>query len=144
MKPKHQRLCFVAISMVLLVAGSLLVAKAFRENLVYFYTPSDLAAKSLPETQLIRLGGLVETGSLQKPADNETHFRITDHTQLVTVRYTGMLPALFREGQGVVAEGYLTGGYFKATRVLTKHDENYMPKEVVEKLKQSGRWQEGK
>ena len=142
MKPKHQRLCFVAASMIFLLAGSLLVAGAFRENLIFFYSPSEIHIKTLPETQMVRIGGLVENGSIKKPSDNETRFRVTDNNQSITVEYIGMLPALFREGQGVVVEGYMTKDYFDATRVLTKHDENYMPKEVVESLKKSGRWQE--
>lgn len=140
MKPKHQRLIFVAISVVFLCVASLLVLRAFRDNLVFFYSPSDIAAQTLPADKLMRVGGLVETGSIDKQPDGVT-FTITDGKATLRVAYQGILPNLFREGQGVVAEGYLKSpGQFSATRVLAKHDENYMPREVVDALKKSGRW----
>ncbi len=142
MKPKHQRLIFVAVSMIFLLIASVLTLRAFRDNLVFFYSPSELAQHKIGEKQLVRIGGLVETGSLTHDAPH-VQFKVTDGKAAVNVDYSGMLPALFREGQGVVVEGYLEkDGDFSATRVLTKHDENYMPKDVVDALKKSGRWQQ--
>jgi cytochrome c-type biogenesis protein CcmE len=143
MKPKHQRLTFVAVSMVFLCLAVLFTMRAFKENLIYFYSPSQVAVASIPPGQTIRLGGLVETGSLEHKG-NSVHFLITDGTQSYEVHYTGLLPNLFREGQGVVAEGsFATEGVFSAQRILAKHDEKYMPPEVVDALKKSGRWREG-
>lgn len=143
MKPKHQRLLLVAFSTVSLCVATLLILQAFRQNLVFFYSPSELAAQSIPGTQLIRIGGLVETGSLRQGENDALHFRITDGKASLAVSYRGMTPALFREGQGAIAEGHLQNGMFLAQRILTKHDENYMPREVVDALKKSGRWKEG-
>lgn len=143
MKPKHQRLWFVATAMIMLVAGSLLVANTFRENLIFFYSPTELDAGGYALSDTMRLGGLVKYGSFQRLADDSVKFTVTDNNRAVCVDYAGMLPALFREGQGVVVEGKLAkGNCFQAARVLTKHDENYMPKEVVDSLKKSGRWQD--
>ncbi len=144
MKPKHQRLIFIICSMLFLLVSTVLVMRAFQQNMVFFYSPQDISQKNIPPTQLIRIGGLVEAGSVVKEADDVIEFKVTDNAQSVHVTYSGMLPTLFREGQGLVAEGYITSPMeFKATRVLTKHDENYMPKEVVDSLKKSGRWKEG-
>jgi cytochrome c-type biogenesis protein CcmE len=102
-------------------------------------------AKQIPPGRTLRIGGLVETGSVARDADGATvHFRVTDTAKTVAVVYKGILPDLFREGQGVVAEGTMSqDGVFVAAEVLAKHDEKYMPKEVVDALKKSGRWQEG-
>ncbi|MBI1236935.1 MAG: cytochrome c maturation protein CcmE [Alphaproteobacteria bacterium] len=144
MKPKHQRLLFIAATMIFLIAAALLTLQAFRENLVFFYSPSDIAAQKPDASRLIRIGGLVEANTVKKEDGGGVQFAVTDGQQSIEVRYDGLLPPLFREGQGVVAEGYMTAGAdFSATRVLTKHDENYMPKEVVDALKKTGRWQEG-
>src|SRR5690606_34257690 len=116
----------------------------FKENLVFFYSPSDIATKPPAKEQTIRLGGLVEKDSIKRSDGQFIRFKVTDGTTQFSVEYTGMLPALFREEQGVVAEGTVNeSGVLVAKRILTKHDEKYMPKEVVEALKQSGRWQEG-
>lgn len=116
---------------------------AFRSNIVFFYSPSDLQQTAVNTGQLIRIGGLVETGSIVHDKDNAIQFHITDGQHTIDVVYQGMLPTLFREGQGAVVEGYMEhSSQLRATRVLTKHDENYMPKEVVEALKKNGRWQE--
>ena len=144
MKAKHQRLIFVAISLGCLCAATLLAMQAFRDNVVFFYTPSELDHQRIQENQRIRIGGLVETGSVRREGDDLLYFRITDGTAALETEYHGMPPGLFREGQGLVAEGYLKDRHFKAVQVLTKHDEYYMPKEVVEALKKSGRWREGK
>lgn len=140
MKPKHQRLLLVVVSLACLCAAVLLVMQAFRANIVYFYSPSDIAKQPPSAQQKIRMGGLVKEGSLEKN-DNLTQFIISDGAQEFTVRYQGLLPNLFREGQGVIAEGVFDGKEFIATTILAKHDEKYMPKEVVESLKKSGHWQ---
>ncbi len=142
MKRKHRRLAFVVTGMVLLGAAAALVLSAFEENLVFFYSPSDLAAKSIPDGRRFRVGGLVEEGSVKRLADGLTvEFVVTDLVEAVPVSYRGPLPDLFREGQGVIAEGVLTAsGVFRADGVLAKHDENYMPPEVAEALKKSGKW----
>ncbi len=145
MKRKHRRLAFVAAAMVALGAAAALVLVAFEDSLVFFYSPSDLAEKDLPEGRRVRLGGLVEEGSVRRLADGLTvEFRVTDLAAAVPVIYTGVLPDLFREGQGVVTEGVLRAdGVFKADGVLAKHDETYMPPEVSEALKRSGQWRGG-
>ena len=142
MKRKHRRLTFVAAGMILLGAAAALVLSAFEENLVFFYSPTDLAEKDLPDGRRFRLGGLVEEGSVHRLEDGLTvEFAVTDLAATVPVSYRGPLPDLFREGQGVVAEGVMTaGGVFEADGVLAKHDENYMPPEVAEALKASGQW----
>jgi cytochrome c-type biogenesis protein CcmE len=144
-KPKRRRLYFVVAGMVLLGVAAALVLYAMNDSLVFFYSPSDLLTKQVPPGRTLRIGGLVETGSVARDADGTTvHFRVTDTAKTVAVVYKGILPDLFREGQGVVAEGTLgPDGVFVAAEVLAKHDEKYMPKEVVDALKKSGRWQEG-
>ncbi|MDH3230512.1 MAG: cytochrome c maturation protein CcmE [Alphaproteobacteria bacterium] len=141
---KRKRLYIVLAGMTMLGIAVALVLTAFQDNIVFFYTPSDLTDKSVGPEQRVRLGGLVEDGSVRKADDGvTTQFIITDYIATVDVSYKGILPDLFREGQGVVAEGrMLPDGSLQATEVLAKHDENYMPKEVAEKIKQSGRWQE--
>ena len=145
MKPKRRRLYFVIAGMALLGVAAGLVLYAMNDTLVFFYSPSELLAKQVPPGRTLRIGGLVETGSVARDADGTTvHFRVTDTAKTVAVVYQGILPDLFREGQGVVAEGTMSqDGVFVAAEVLAKHDENYMPKEVVDALKKSGRWQEG-
>lgn len=141
MKPKHQRLVFVLVSVVFLCASVLFTLRAFRDNLVFFYSPSDLADHRIEPGRTIRVGGLVQTGSLAHLEQDGITFAITDGNASVHVSYRGMLPNLFREGQGVVAEGSLTDAdHFTAKTILAKHDENYMPKEVVDALKKTGRW----
>ena len=145
MKPKRRRLYFVVAGMVLLGAAAGLTLYAMNDTLVFFYSPSELLAKQIPPGRTLRIGGLVETGSVARDADGATvHFRVTDTAKTVSVVFKGILPDLFREGQGVVAEGTMgPDGVFVAADVLAKHDEKYMPKEVVDALKKSGRWQEG-
>jgi cytochrome c-type biogenesis protein CcmE len=136
----------------ILIAGALgvlavavgLVLMALRDSIVFFHTPSDLSAKSVPVGQRIRLGGLVATGTVKRGQGAEVEFAITDTAEQVTVRYRGVLPDLFREGQGVVTEGMLEEGkIFRADTVLAKHDETYMPPEVAKALKEKGLWQHG-
>jgi len=118
-----------------------LVLMALRDSIVFFYTPSEVAEKHLDTGQRFRLGGLVENGSLKRGEGTTVSFVITDKRATLPVTYTGVLPDLFREGQGVVAEGALTSeGVFHADSVLAKHDEKYMPPEVAKKLKEQGVW----
>ncbi len=142
MKRKHRRLTFILTGLVLLGAAAGLVLVAFEDNLVFFYSPTDLTEKDIPEGRRFRIGGLVEEGSVTRLADGLTvSFRVTDLSETVPVTYKGVLPDLFREGQGVVAEGYLdASGVFTAEMVLAKHDENYMPPEVADALRASGQW----
>lgn len=143
MTRKRKRLYLVLGGLALLGVVSALVLSAFRDNLVFFYSPSDIQAKNVPDGRSIRIGGLVEAGSVKREADGRTlDFRVTDGNSAVPVTYKGDVPDLFREGQGVVAEGKLEHGTFRAASVLAKHDENYMPREVVDALKRSGHWQE--
>ena len=142
MKPKQRRLTFVAIGLVLLGIAAALILNASQETLVFFRTPSELITGAEAEERRMRLGGLVEDGSVVKGAGAEVHFRVTDLEAAVPVVYVGILPDLFREGQGVVAEGHMRGGVFVADQVLAKHDENYMPPEVADALKASGHWEE--
>ena len=116
-----------------------LVLNAFQSNLVFFFTPSQVVAKEAPQTRPFRIGGLVEPGSLKRDSNSLTvHFRVTDTAQTITVVYTGILPDLFREGKGVVAQGRLgAGGVFEATEVLAKHDENYMPPDAAHAIEQA-------
>lgn len=141
MKRKHKRLTFVAVALVLLAGAAALVLSAFEENIVFFMSPTDIAANKVGENQRFRLGGLVEEGSVDRSGGEIVTFKVTDITNTVSVTYTGILPDLFREAQGVVAEGRLKEGVFVADEVLAKHDENYMPPEVADALKKSGQWQ---
>ena len=140
MKRKHKRLTFVMIGLLLLGSAAALILTAFEDNIVFFYSPTELADKKPDPAQRLRIGGLVMAGSVEKLEGAVVAFAITDTAKTVTVQYKGILPDLFREGQGVVAEGHLKGGVFQADEVLAKHDENYMPPEVAEALKKSGQW----
>jgi cytochrome c-type biogenesis protein CcmE len=144
MTRKRRRLYTVLAGMVVLGAAAALVLSAFEDNLVFFYSPSELPGKDIAPGQTLRIGGLVEEGSVERLDDGLTvAFTVTDLVATVPVRFTGVLPDLFGEGQGVVAEGTLgAGGVFVARTVLAKHDETYMPREVADALKKSGRWQE--
>lgn len=143
MKRKHRRLVIVAGGMAALGLAAGLFLWAIDDSLVFFYSPSEIAEKVKGPDQQVRLGGLVEMDSLAKSTDGLTvTFRVTDMVETVPVTFTGLLPDLFREGQGVVCEGRLRAdGVFEAATVLAKHDENYMPKEVAEALKDAGNWQ---
>ena len=134
MTPRRRRLLASAAIFVATAAGVTLVANAFRSNLVFFHSPSDVRAHKAPVSRTFRLGGLVEDGSVQRPADGMTmRFVVTDTAERVPVRYRGILPDLFREGKGVVAQGRLgEDGEFVAIEVLAKHDENYMPPEAAD------------
>ena len=142
MKRKHRRLAFVAVGLLALGAAAGLVLSAFEENITFFYAPSDLKAEEVPPDRRLRLGGLVEENSVERLSDGVTvSFRVTDLSASVPVTYKGILPDLFREGQGIIAEGKLDAdGVFVAQEVLAKHDETYMPREVADALKKSGQW----
>jgi cytochrome c-type biogenesis protein CcmE len=145
MTRKRRRLTAVLAGLATLGLAAFLVLTAFSDNLVFFYSPSDLKTKHVPFERQLRIGGLVEEHSVIREADGKTiDFRVTDGNNTVAVSFTGGLPDLFREGQGVVAEGVLRrDGSFLASNVLAKHDEKYMPPEVADALKRSGHWQEG-
>jgi len=141
---KKKRLYAVLAGLTMLGVAAALVLTAFEDNIVFFYSPTDITQKELRPGQAVRLGGLVEADSVKKADDGvTTEFVITDTNKTISVRYAGLLPDLFREGQGVVTQGTLgSDGIFVASEVLAKHDENYMPKEVADALKKSGNWKE--
>jgi cytochrome c-type biogenesis protein CcmE len=142
MTRKQRRLYFVLLGMLALGGAAALVLTAMGDTLVYFYTPSDLKTKHVSVDRRLRIGGLVEQGSVVHQGE-VVRFVVTDLTATLPVTYRGVLPDLFREGQGVVTEGKMDSqGLFHASEVLAKHDENYMPKEVADALKKSGQWQE--
>ncbi len=145
MKPKSRRMWLVLLALGVLGGAVALVLMALEENIVFFYSPTELAEKDIDPGRRLRIGGLVEEGSVVRGgADGMVEFRITDLSESVPVNYKGLLPDLFREGQGVVAEGVLgADGTFEANTILAKHDETYMPPEVAEALKKSGQWQGG-
>jgi cytochrome c-type biogenesis protein CcmE len=137
---KQKRLAVIAGLAVVVALATTLVLVALRDQIVFFYSPSDVVARQVAAGTPIRLGGLVKDGSWVR-AGQDNSFVVTDGANDIAARYTGILPDLFREGQGVVAEGSLgPDGSFVATNVLAKHDENYIPKEVVDALKASGEW----
>ena len=143
MTRKQKRLSVIAGALAFLGAATALTFYALGQKASYFYMPADLQAASLQPGQRIRLGGLVEAGSIVRGQGTEVAFGVTDSDKTVKVRYTGILPDLFREGQGVITEGsFGPDGTFIADSVLAKHDENYMPKEVADSLKEKGVWQE--
>ncbi|MEM7695164.1 MAG: cytochrome c maturation protein CcmE [Pseudomonadota bacterium] len=140
---KGRRIALIALAGVALGGAAALVLTALSDKITYAPTPTELAGGSHPAGTRIRLGGLVETGSLEHGANGFVRFAVTDTVSRIPVQYVGILPDLFREGQGVVAEGFINaGGTLEAETVLARHDENYMPKEVVDSLKAQGRWQE--
>jgi cytochrome c-type biogenesis protein CcmE len=140
MSPKQRRALFIVIGLAVAAAVLALVLNAFKQNLVFFFTPSQIAANEAPKNKAFRLGGLVTEGSLVKSADGlSVGFQVTDTKQSVKVSYKGILPDLFKEGKGVVAQGQIdASGVFIAAEVLAKHDENYMPPEAAEALKKAG------
>ncbi len=141
MKPRHKRLILVASGIAAIAAAGVLVLGAFQQNLVFFFTPTQVAANEAPTGRSFRIGGLVENGSVKRKPDGVTvQFTVTDTVKNVPVEYRGPLPDLFREGKGVVSQGRLgTDGVFRADEVLAKHDENYMPPEAKHALEQAGK-----
>ncbi|MDP6175523.1 MAG: cytochrome c maturation protein CcmE [Rhodospirillales bacterium] len=141
MKRKHRRLSLVVASLAALGAAVALILVAFEGNIVFFHSPTDLTEKTFRAEQRLRLGGLVEKGTVAKSPDGLTiTFKITDLAHSVPVSFKGILPDLFRESQGVVAEGHYRDGKFIASEILAKHDETYMPREVADALRKSGQW----
>jgi cytochrome c-type biogenesis protein CcmE len=139
MTPRQRRFGWIAAGLAVLGVAVALVLNAFQSNLVFFFTPSQVIAKEAPLSRPFRIGGLVEQGSLKRDRDSLTvHFRVTDTAQTIPVTYTGLLPDLFKEGKGVVAQGKLgPDGSFHATEVLAKHDENYMPPAAKDAIDQA-------
>jgi cytochrome c-type biogenesis protein CcmE len=143
MTRKQRRLVLIGSGLGVLAIAIALMLNAFRDSIVFFNSPSDIEAKHVAAGTRIRLGGLVKNGSLFHGNDLKVRFTVTDGSSEVPVAYQGVLPDLFREGQGVVAEGALDGaGQFNADTILAKHDETYMPKEVADALKKSGHWKD--
>lgn len=141
MTRKKRRLYFVILGLLAIGTAAALVLSALRQDIVFFFSPTEIMEAKVPtEGRRIRLGGLVEQGSVVKEGAL-VHFKVTDGANSLAVVFEGLLPDLFREGQGVVTEGRMGDGVFMASEVLAKHDENYMPKEVAESLKKSGHWQ---
>jgi len=145
LKRKHRRLSFMALCLLVLGAAAALILTAFEDNIVFFHNPTEITEKfaknELKPTQRLRVGGLIEKGSVSKTADGVTNrFKVTDLNKSIVVEFRGILPDLFREGQGIVAKGRYNNAVFTATEVLAKHDETYMPPEVAEALKKSGQW----
>ena len=143
MTRKRRRLTLIGISLGVLAIAAALVLSALRESIVFFNSPTDIAEKHIAVGARVRVGGLVKPGTVKRGDNLRISFEVTDGKSDVPVRYQGIVPDLFREGQGVVAEGKLEqGGILVADTVLAKHDERYMPREVVDALKKSGRWEE--
>jgi cytochrome c-type biogenesis protein CcmE len=141
---RGRRLSLIAAALAVVGAAAAIALYALRDNIVFFYSPTEVVEKSVQPGARLRVGGLVKADSLIKLAGDNVTFVVTDGANDVTVAYQGLLPDLFREGQGVVAEGVLDApGQMRAETILAKHDERYMPREVVEALKKQGRWQEG-
>ena len=136
MKPRHKRFAIIGGVLVAVGAMAALVLNAFQSNLVFFYSPSQIAANEAPAARTFRLGGMVEKGSVKREGVSVS-FIVTDTAKTIPVRFEGILPDLFKEGKGVVAQGQLKDGVFVAREVLAKHDENYMPPEAAEALKRA-------
>ena len=141
MSRRQRRLVLIGLALFVLALAAALALSALRDNIVFFHSPTEIAQKKVEPGTRIRIGGLVKEGSVRREG-LEARFEVTDGGASLSVTFTGMLPDLFREGQGVVAEGALQGnGSFRADTVLAKHDENYMPREVADALKAQGVWQ---
>ncbi len=136
MKPRHKRLAVAGAIVAAAGAATALVLNAFQSNLVFFYSPSQVVAHEAPSMRTFRIGGLVERGTVKREGTSVS-FIVTDTAKSIPVRFTGILPDLFKEGKGVVAQGQLQDGVFVAREVLAKHDENYMPPEAAEALKRA-------
>ena len=146
MKARHKRFMWIAIGLLIIAVAVALVLRAFNSNLVFFFTPTKVVKQKAPKDRTFRIGGMVTAGSVTRQKDGLTvKFDVTDTAKTIPVTYTGILPDLFKEGKGVVAQGRIgADGVFKASEVLAKHDENYMPPEAAEALKKAGYPIEGK
>ena len=140
MKSRYRRMIWILAGIAAIGIAATLVLNAFRSNLVFFFTPTQIANGEAPQGKNFRIGGLVEEGSVKREGDGTTvTFRVTDTAKTIVVSYKGILPDLFKEGRGIVAQGAVQpDGTFRASEVLAKHDENYMPPEAAEALKQAG------
>ena len=143
MKQKYKRFTYLLLALISVSIGVMLILSALKENIVFFYSPSDIYQKNPIAEQRIRVGGLVVDGSI-KQKGSRLEFAVTDNLKTISIVYDGIPPGLFREGQGMVAEGFFMDGRFIATNLLAKHDENYMPPEVADAIKKSGHWKEHK
>ncbi len=142
MRPHYQRLIFISILIAVIALASFLILRALNQNIVFFQTPSTLATSTIKKGAPIRLGGLVVEDTLKREGQY-AEFIISDGQAEMMINYEGLLPDLFREGQGIIAQGiYENNEQFTATQILAKHDENYIPRELVEALKENGQWQE--
>ena len=144
MKTRHKRMMFIVVGLAGVAAVAALILNALQSNINHFFSPTEVASNQVPKDRTFRLGGLVEVNSLQREDDGLTvHFKVTDNAETVLVTYTGILPDLFQEGQGVVAQGKIgPDGVFLADEVLAKHDETYMPPEVADALKKADKKQQ--
>ena len=143
MTRKQRRLILIGSSLGVLAIAVALVLSSLRDSIVFFNSPTDIAESKAAPGKRVRLGGLVKMGSVERGDNLQIHFKVTDGNKDIPVNFRGIVPDLFREGQGVVAEGHIeAGGTFIADTVLAKHDENYMPREIVETLKKQGHWQD--
>ena len=143
MTRRQRRLVLIGSAFAVLAVAATLVLSALRDSIIFFNSPTDVVEKQVAAGTRIRLGGLVQPGTLTRGQNMSVRFDVTDGNRAIAVAYTGILPDLFREGQGVIAEGALDdAGIFKADTVLAKHDENYMPKEVADALKKQGHWKD--
>ena len=144
MTRRSRRLALIAVALAVIGLAAGVALYALRDNIVFFYSPTEVAEKSVQPGSRLRVGGLVKTDTLVRSEGQKVDFVVTDGAHDLKVDYQGLLPDLFREGQGVVAEGVLAApGVMRAETILAKHDERYMPREVVDALKKQGRWQEG-
>ena len=143
MTRKQRRLILIGSSLGVLAFAVALILSSLRESIVFFNSPTDIADNKAAPGKRVRLGGMVKMGSVERGDNMQVRFEVTDGNKDIPVDYRGIVPDLFREGQGVIAEGHIDpGGTFKADTVLAKHDEKYMPREIVETLKKQGHWQE--
>jgi cytochrome c-type biogenesis protein CcmE len=141
---RSRRLSLIAVALVVIGAAAGVALYALSDSIVFFYSPSEIAAKGVRPGERLRVGGLVKADTVVKSGNENVAFVVTDGSHDLGVAYQGLLPDLFREGQGVVAEGVLDApGHLRAETILAKHDERYMPREVVDALKKQGRWQDG-
>lgn len=137
---RRRRIFAILGGAILLSASAALISLALRDSIVFFFGPTELSARTVSPEDKLRLGGMVAENSVKESANGTLEFLVTDFETSLPVSYQGALPDLFREGQGVVAEGYFVSGVFRAERILAKHDENYMPREVADALKEAGVW----
>ena len=140
---KKRRVQIILLTIVALVVATIMIGIAMKDGINYFRSPSEVVDAPPGPNETFRIGGLVEDGSLERGAGESVRFTVTDGAASVPVVFRGILPDLFREGQGIVAEGHFRNGVFQATEVLAKHDENYMPAEVADAIKKSGQWKGG-